>query len=92
MLTWDDDQTTAELQLRLQPATAMPTPAIAEVAIAKPAGTKPYSEVRDSLHAEVMDKALKKAFAEEADRLRAQAKGDATAMVVGRQRRATAHG
>lgn len=46
----------------------------------KPAGTKPYSEVRDSLHAEVMDKALKKAFAEEADRLRAQAKGDATAL------------
>ena len=42
----------------------------------QPAGTKPYSEVRDSLHAEIIDKALKKAFVEEADRLRAQAKGD----------------
>ncbi len=48
----------------------------------KPVGIKPYSEVRDSLHAEVIDKALKKAFAEEADRLRAQAKGDATALDV----------
>ena len=47
MLTWDDDQTTAELQLRLQPATAMPTPAIAEVAIAKPAGTKPNPPAAD---------------------------------------------
>lgn len=46
----------------------------------KPVGIKPYSEVRDSLHAEVIDKALKKAFAEEADRLRAQARGDATAL------------
>ena len=42
----------------------------------QPAGIKPYSEVRDSLHAEIIDKALKKAFVEEADRLRAQAKGD----------------
>lgn len=44
------------------------------------AATKPYSEVRDSLHAEVIDKALKKAFAEEADRLRAPAKRDEAAV------------
>ncbi len=46
----------------------------------QPAGIQPYSEVRDSLHAEVIDKVLKKAFADEADRLRTKAKGDETAL------------
>ena len=51
MLTWDDDATPATLQPRLQPATALPTSAIAEVAMAKPATTsvaKPASTPTDA--------------------------------------------
>ena len=45
MLTWDDDQTTAELQPRLQPVAATPKPAVAEVATAKSApATSPKAE------------------------------------------------
>ena len=46
----------------------------------QPLGIKPYDEVRDILHEEVVEKALKNAFAEETNRLRAQAKGDETAL------------
>ena len=46
----------------------------------QPAGTKPYDEVRDSLYVEIIDKALKKAFADESSRLRAQSQGDEGAL------------
>lgn len=46
----------------------------------QPAGTKPFDEVRESLRTEVINKAQQDARMKEADRLRAQAKGDATAL------------
>lgn len=48
----------------------------------QPAGTKPFDEVRESLRTEVINKAQQDARMKEADRLRAQAKGDATALEI----------
>ena len=46
----------------------------------QPAGTKPFEEVREQLRAEVIGKAQKDARLKEVERLRAQAKGDETAL------------
>lgn len=46
----------------------------------KPVSVKPFEEVRDSLHAEIIGKAQKRAFTEETGRLRTQAKGDDAAL------------
>lgn len=46
----------------------------------KPAGIKPFEEVRESLRAEVSGKAQQEARIKEADRLRTQAKGDEEAL------------
>lgn len=46
----------------------------------QPAGTKPFEEVRESLRTEVASKAQQTARMKEVDRLRAQAKGDETAL------------
>ncbi|MBY0454923.1 MAG: peptidyl-prolyl cis-trans isomerase [Burkholderiaceae bacterium] len=46
----------------------------------KPVSTKPFEEVRDGLHAEIISKAQKRAFTEETGRLRSQAKGNDAAL------------